>query len=132
MERPQLHWRTDTKVPPPVLASDDDRDSAALRELRDYPFFSAGSDPFDRLANFPKPSHAMAVAPGEIEREALGVALCQSHAKVRVIEKLLAEVLAALHAPIVNGAAIPPALPGLLSETGQQLIALGQHFRANE
>lgn len=132
MERPQRTWRTDTNVPLSVLPSEEERGSTALRELRAYPFFSAGGDTFDRLASFPKPSHVAVTAPGEVEREALGVALCQSHAKVRAIEKLLAEALAALHAPIVNGVAIPTALPALLSDTGRQLIALGQHFRASE
>lgn len=132
MERPQRTWRTDTNVPPPVLLTEEEQGSAALRELRAYPFFSAGGDPFDRLASFPKANHVAMTAPGEVEREALGVALCQSHAKVRAIEKLLNEALAALHAPIVNGVAIPNALPALLSDTGYQLIALGKHFRANE
>jgi len=111
---------------------DEERGSAALRELRAYPFFSAGGDPFDRLASFPKPNHVAVMAPDEAEREALGVALCQSHAQVRAIEKLLAEALAALHAPVVNGAAIPTALTALLNDTGRQLIALGQHFCASE
>ncbi|HEY8600548.1 MAG TPA: hypothetical protein VIL85_19080 [Thermomicrobiales bacterium] len=132
MERPQRTWRTETNVPPPVLIPEEERGSAALRELRAYPFFSAGGDTFDRLASFPKPNQLAATAPGEAEREALGVALCQSHAKVRAIEKLLAEALAALHAPLADGVAIPTALTALLSDTGQQLIALGQHFRANE
>ncbi len=59
------------------------------------------------------------------------VALCQSHAKVGAIEKLLAEVMEALHST-VSDAAVPIALPALLRDTGQRLVALGTHFRANE
>lgn len=132
MERPHRTWHTETNVPPAVLASEDERGSTGLRELRAYPFFSIGGDTFERLASFPRPGHAAIPATDETEREALGVALCQSHAKVRAIERLLAEALAALHAPIVNGAAIPSVLPALLSDTGQQLLALGQHFGASE
>jgi len=73
-----------------------------------YPCFSAGGDPFDRLTNCPKPDQIAVTAPGEVE------------------------ALAALHAPVGNGVTILAALPALLNDTGQHLIALGQHFRASE
>ena len=63
-------------------------------------------------------------------RQSLSVALCQSRARVRAIEKLLAEVIAALHT--TGGATVLHALSTLLRDTGQQLVALGTHFRAHE
>ena len=105
--------------------------NAALRELQYHPFFTSGGDGFDRLSDFRTTN---ASGPGESEELrllSLSVALCQSHAKVRAIEKLLNEALEALHDPL-NEAAIPTALPVLLRDTGQQLVALGAHFRANE
>lgn len=131
MERPQ-HSRTTTRsvvsiVPPAV----DERNGAALRELRSYPFFAGGGDSFDRLNDFGGAAERSAHDVEMAARLSLSVALCQSHAKVRAIEKLLAEVLEALHST-VSDAAVPIALPALLRDTGQQLVALGTHFRANE
>jgi hypothetical protein len=105
--------------------------NAALRELRRHPFFTSGGDGFDRLSEFCAPSSSRQQEDEELGLLSLSVALCQSHAKVRAIEKLLAEAMEALHDPI-NGAAIPSALPVLLRDTGQQLVALGAHFRASE
>jgi hypothetical protein len=114
-------------IPPAV----DERNCAALRELREYPFFANGGDSFDRLSDFggaaERSAHELDVA----ARLALSVALCQSHAKVRAIEKLLAEVMESLHST-VNDPVLPAALPALLCDTGRQLVALGTHFRANE
>jgi hypothetical protein len=104
---------------------------AALGELRRYPFFAAGGDGFDRLSGFARAGQEGAAERREAERLALSVALCQSHAKVRAIEKLLTEALDAIHRSDA-GAAIPPTLAALLGDTGSQLVALGNHFRASE
>ena len=129
MERSQPAWSPARNVPPFVLPAEDERGCAALRELRDYPFFAPGGDTLDRPIDSTEAGSPESSGPSEAERLALSVALCQSHAKVRAIEKLLAEALAALHAPHA-GTTIPGALPELLRGTGQQLIALGAHFRA--
>lgn len=136
MEHPQHAWPKARNVPPLVLDTRDDRANAALRELRDYPFFAAGGDGFDRLSGFAQGNQGGTAERREAERReaerlALSVALCQSHAKVRAIEKLLTEALDALHRPDA-GAVSPATLAALLSETGQQLVALGAHFKASE
>lgn len=130
VERPQQVWSVARNVPAVVLPKEDDREAAPLRELRAYPFFSHGGDTFDRLNGFARESRADMAKRNEAERLSLSVALCQSHAKVRAIEKLLIEALDTLHDP--TDAAIPTALSSLLRDTGQQLVALGNHFRANE
>ncbi|HEY8600884.1 MAG TPA: hypothetical protein VIL85_20775, partial [Thermomicrobiales bacterium] len=107
------------------------RGRAALRELRSYPFFAGGGDSFDRLNDFGGTGEQGAHDAEVAARLALSVALCQSHARVRAIEKLLAEAMEALYDP-EGGATIPPALPALLRETGQQLAALGSYVRATE
>ena len=131
MERPQHYWTTTRNVASVVPPATDERNCAALRELRSYPFFAGGGDSFDRLSDFGGVAERSAHDADMAARLSLSVALCQSHAKVRAIEKLLAEVLEALHST-VNEAAVPTALPALLRDTGQQLVALGTHFRANE
>ena len=131
MERPQSAWPKTRNVPPLVLDTRDDRENAALRELRDYPFFAHGGDTFDRLSGFGQGNQGSTAERCEAERLALSVALCQSHAKVRAIEKLLTEALDALHRPDTV-AAVPATLSALLSDTGQQLVALGAHFKASE
>lgn len=127
MERPQHSWTTTRSVVSIVPPAVDERNGAALRELRSYPFFAGGGDSFDFGSAAERSAHDVEMA----ARLSLSVALCQSHAKVRAIEKLLAEVLEALHST-VSDAAVPIALPALLRDTGQQLVALGTHFRANE
>lgn len=131
MERPQHTWSLARNVPPVVLPAEDERDTAPLRELRAYPFFSHGGDTFDRLNSFGWTGRVNVAEQSEAERLSLSVALCQSHAKVRAIEKLLTEALDALHNPTAE-ATIPSALSTLLRDTGQQLVALGTHFHAND
>jgi hypothetical protein len=131
VERQQQIWTRARNVPPVVLSLEDERAKASLRELRAYPFFSHGGDTFDRLSSFAAEGENSAADQREAERLSLSVALCQSHAKVRAIEKLLNEALEALHDPSDN-TPIPSALSALLRDTGQQLVALGHHFHANE
>ena len=131
VERQQQVWTMAWSVPPVVLPLEDERARASLRELRAYPFFAHGGDTFDRLSGVAPEGQDRAAEQREAERLALSVALCQSHAKVRAIEKLLTEALEALHDPSAS-TPIPPALSTLLRDTGQQLVALGNHFHAHE